>query len=66
MSDLEQFAAMMPDEVLPPYRKKRTYINSVMAMHEKNKQSPYCKAAFLRVERGYYILNPHMGLKITN
>jgi hypothetical protein len=60
MSELEQFAAMMPDEILPPYRKKRTYINSIMALHEKEKPSPYCKAAFLRIERGWYILNPHI------
>jgi hypothetical protein len=60
MTELEQFAAMMPDEILPPYRKKRTYINSVMAMNEREKPSPYCKAAFLRVERGWYILNPNM------
>ncbi|MDR2775859.1 MAG: PhoH family protein [Tannerella sp.] len=66
MSELEQFAAMIPDEILPPYRKKRTYINSIMALHERNKPSPYCKAAFLRVERGWYILNPYLNLKITD
>jgi superfamily I DNA/RNA helicase len=65
MSELEQFVAMMPDEIMPPYRKKRTYINAVMALHEKNKQSPYCKAAFFRVERGCYILNPYMEVKMT-
>jgi hypothetical protein len=58
MTDLEQFAAMMPDEILPRYRKKRTYINSIMAMNERDKPSPYCKAAFRRVERGVYIMNP--------
>jgi hypothetical protein len=62
MTELEQFAAMMPDEILPPYRKKRTYINSIMALHEKEKPSPYCKAAFLRVERGWYVLNPHLEM----
>jgi hypothetical protein len=60
MSQLEQFAAMMPDEILPKYRKKRTYINSIMALHEKGKPSPYCKATFYRVERGVYILNPQI------
>jgi hypothetical protein len=60
MSELEKFAAMMPDEILPPYRKKRTYINSIMAMNEREKPSPYCKAAFLRIERGWYVLNPNM------
>jgi hypothetical protein len=62
MAELEQFAAMMPDEILPPYRKKRTYINSVMAMHEREKPSPYCKEAFLRVKRGRYVLNPEIKL----
>jgi homoserine kinase len=60
MTELEQFAAMMPDEILPPYRKKRTYINSIMAMHEKERPSPYCKAAFVRVKRGWYVLNPQI------
>ncbi|MDR0726425.1 MAG: PhoH family protein [Prevotellaceae bacterium] len=60
MTELEQFAAIMPDEILPPYRKKRTYINSIMAMNEREKPSPYCKATFLRVERGWYVLNPNI------
>ncbi|MDR1680980.1 MAG: hypothetical protein LBS12_04260 [Prevotellaceae bacterium] len=63
MNELEEFAAMMPDEILPPYRKKRTYINSVMSSHEKNKVSSSCKAAFIRVERGWYILNPQIKVK---
>jgi hypothetical protein len=60
MDYLEGFAALMPDEVLPPYRKKRTYINSIMALHEINRDSPCCKKAFIRAERGWYILNPGM------
>ncbi|MDR3267197.1 MAG: PhoH family protein [Tannerella sp.] len=60
MDDLERFAALIPDEILPPYRKKRTYINSVMAMNEVHKDSPYCKATFIRIERGTYILNPRL------
>jgi superfamily I DNA/RNA helicase len=58
MDDLERFAALMPDDVLPPYRKKRAYINAIMALNEANKDSPYCKAAFRRVGHGLYILNP--------
>jgi hypothetical protein len=60
MDDLERYAALIPDEILPPYRKKRAYINSVMAMSEVNKDSPYCKATFIRVECGSYILNPEL------
>jgi len=58
MDEMAEFTALFPDEILPPYRKKRTYINSVMAMNEVLKDSPYCKEAFRRVRRGMYILNP--------
>jgi hypothetical protein len=65
MDNLERFAALMPDEVLPPYRKRRTYINSIMALHEINRDSPYCKKAFIRAERGWYILNPEIIMENT-
>jgi hypothetical protein len=59
MDDLVEYAALIPDEILPPYRKKRTYINSIMALNEISKKDmPYCKEAFVRVHRGMYILNP--------
>ena len=63
MDDLIELAELMPDEVLPPYRKKRNYINSIMALNEINKidSSPYCKGAFLRIERGVYSLNPYIN-----
>ena len=60
MDDLMKCAAWIPDEILPPYRKKRSYINSIMALNEINKESPYNKAAFYRVDRGKYILNQQM------
>jgi hypothetical protein len=65
MYSLEKFANMIPDEILPPYRKKRTYINSIMTLHEKDKDSPYCKGAFIRVERGWYVLNPQARIMIN-
>jgi hypothetical protein len=58
MDDMENLANLLPDALLPPYRKKRTYINSVMALHELYKDSPYCKETFIRVQRGMYVLNP--------
>jgi hypothetical protein len=62
MNCLEKLIGMIPDEILPPYRKKRSYINSVMALHEHHKNSPYCKGTFTRAGRGVYILNPNTGL----
>ena len=66
MDDLEQLAALIPDEILPPYRKKRTYINSIMALNEVHKDSPYCKFAVRRLDRGRYILNPELIYNSNN
>jgi len=60
MDELTAWAEFIPDEILPSYRKKRTYINSILALNEIEKDSPYCKEAFVRVQRGMYILNPNM------
>jgi hypothetical protein len=64
MYAMEQFASMIPDEVLPPYRKKRSYINSVLAQNEVFKDSPYSRATFVRVERGCYALNPKLVFEL--
>jgi len=58
MDDVMNCVACMPDEILPSYRKQRTYVNSVLASHEIDKESPYNKMLFSRVKRGCYILNP--------
>lgn len=61
MDDLVEFTALFPDEILPPYRKNRSYINGIMALNEISKENmPYCKEAFVRVQRGMYILNPEI------
>lgn len=59
MDDAERFAAAIPDEILPPYRKNRTYINSVLSSNEVSRwEYPGCKMVFKRVKRGLYIQNP--------
>ena len=61
MDDVERFAAAMPEEILPPYRKNRSYINSVLAGNEVGRYDhPGCKMAFTRVRRGLYILTPEI------
>lgn len=59
MDDAEQLTSVIPDEILPPYRKNRSYINSILASNEiSRRDQPGCKMAFQRVQRGWYILNP--------
>lgn len=58
MDDMVSYAALMPDEILPPYRKKRQYINSVLSSNEINRAGfPNCKMTFTRIQRGTYVLN---------
>jgi len=60
MDDVMRFVECMPDEILPPYRKQRQYVNSVLSLHEVERESPYNKKLFVRVKRGSYIVNPQL------
>lgn len=53
-----------PENILPAYRKKREYWLAILAKHEKNSNNPYCKRLFARLERGVYILNPAILIRI--
>ena len=61
MDDAEKLASLIPDEILPPYRKNRSYINSILASNEISRyMEPGCKQVFARVQRGRYIMNPEI------
>ena len=61
MNDAEKMASLLPDEILPPYRKNRSYINSVLASNEISRRDQSgCKMVFERVQRGWYIVNPNI------
>ncbi len=61
MGEMEDIAQLIPDEILPPYRKNRSYINSILAANEiSHTGEPRCKMIFERVKRGWYILNPNI------
>jgi len=62
---LEQFKDL-PNAILPEFRKKRSYISSVLAKNEVDKQSPYNKKIFKRLFTGCYIINPHLEIMIND
>jgi len=58
MDDMVQYTEKIPDEILPPYRKNRQYINSVLSSNEVSRaEFPNCKLTFVRVERGVYLVD---------
>jgi hypothetical protein len=60
MDDIMKYVEAMPEEILPLYRRQRQYVNSVLSLHEVQRESPYNKKLFARVKRGSYILNPEL------
>lgn len=54
----------LPDSMIEPYRKKRSYISSLLAKHEVESQNPYNRKLFLRVKTGHYILSPGVKVQI--
>jgi len=57
MDDVMKFVESIPDEILPLYRKQRSYVNSILAAHEVDSNNPYNKRLFKRAKRGSYIVN---------
>ncbi|MCF6332591.1 MAG: hypothetical protein L3J11_04830 [Draconibacterium sp.] len=62
--DLEKVIAHYPELIMPDYRKKRNYISSLLAKNEMDSKNPYNNALFIRVERGYYCINPELSVLV--
>ena len=53
-----------PDSIVPAYRKKQTYINSLLARNEESSNYPSNRKLFVRVKLGLYIINPELQLRV--
>lgn len=62
MDEFMEYIEEMPDNILPPYRRKRQYVNSILAKNEVNRDDVYNKKLFKRKSRGCYNLNPDLVL----
>jgi hypothetical protein len=65
-ADFVEALAHFPDHVIPAWRKHRQHITAVLARHEIFREDPYNRKLFLRVHRGYYILNPRMEVEVND
>jgi len=65
-ADLEKVISPYPEDIMPDYRKKRNYISSLLAKNEIDSNNPYNNGLFLRVERGYYCLNPNLSVWVED
>lgn len=60
MNDFVQVINLLPDDILPDYRRKRQYINSILANNEIDRDFVYNKKLFKRTGRGCYKVNPEL------
>ncbi|MCB9295990.1 MAG: hypothetical protein H6559_23125 [Lewinellaceae bacterium] len=58
MDDFMLFIEEMPRGLLPDYRRKRQYVNSILSKNEVDRDDPYNKKLFVRRARGCYDILP--------
>ncbi len=56
----------IPDSVLNPSRKKRSYFNGVLARAEVNSAYQPSRKLWLRHRNGYYLINPDLKLRTSS
>jgi len=56
MDDFMDYIELMPDSILPPYRRKRQYVNSILSKNEIDRHDRYNRQLFKRKSRGCYNL----------
>ncbi|MBB4284939.1 hypothetical protein [Roseospira goensis] len=61
---LAEVVTILPEEVLPDRRKKRTYISSILSKNEVDGTSPYNRFLFRRFRHGHYIVDPDLKIRV--
>jgi len=54
----------LPESILPTRRKKRSYVSSILSKNECTRIGPYNRKLFYRTQRGNYILNPALSIRL--
>lgn len=60
---LLEAAERLPFAALRPERRRREYLNGVLARNEAGRECPYNRRLFVRLSRGQYVLNPRLALR---
>jgi len=61
---LSQTLERFPDTIIPPHRKKRQYISSMLSKNEYQREGQYNRKIFKRIKRGEYLFNPDVAIRI--
>ncbi|NJN34354.1 MAG: hypothetical protein HC817_08995 [Saprospiraceae bacterium] len=64
MDDIMAVVEKFDTRILPEFRQKRQYVNSILSKNEVQRADPYNKKLFLRLGRGVYVLNPDLDIQV--
>lgn len=64
--DFLDFFDGLPEQVLPAYRSKRTYVSGLLAKNEITGGDRYNKHLFVRVQLGHYLPNPLLEVMVED
>lgn len=65
-SVLEERMAGFPEAVVAEHRKRRPYINALLARLERDSAAPNDRKLWQRTRHGYYVLNPGLQLRVRD
>lgn len=60
---LTDMIALLPESIIPAYRKKRAYTSSLLSKNETDSANPYGKKLFKRKRTGWYVLNQKISVR---
>ncbi len=66
VTDIVKAVSGYPEIILAVYRKRRNYLSANLAKNEVDGINPWNRKLFIRIERGYYLLNPDLEIFIEN
>ena len=65
-ADFLQVLDVYPPSVISAYRRKRSYLSSILSKNEYLRPDKYNKRIFFRIKQGFYLPNPLMELLIDD
>jgi hypothetical protein len=65
-SQLFDLVQKLPSSIWPEYRKKQAYLSSLLSRNEINSKYTPNRKLFMRLARGYYIINPELKIKTSS
>lgn len=66
MDDIMSIVEQYDNRILPDFRQKRQYVNSILSKNEVEREDPYNKKLFLRLGRGVYVINPELDIQVAD